>query len=246
MYQAYGKSETLSVSGPDPVARSRRGAERRGRRHAAAASRRIGVCGAVVGVVLAVVGSSLSAGRGGRGRAGPADSDRAARRNLAAAARARAARVPADRGRPRGGAARSEAAWIGACSTRGGVGSPRGEPTAATLGVSTTNTGFGPGVGPHRRPQDDRPRRTPRGQWPTRPRGPAEAAAAPTLDRCGSWREEPRQAPGSQRSRAGSVTMPSRSMPARRTRSIVSTTAPYESPASALRYRVLSVRLANA
>ena len=41
-------------------------------------------------------------------------------------------------------------------------------------------------------------------------------------------REEPRSSSPSrsQRSRAGSVTMPSRSMPARRTRSIVSTTAP--------------------
>lgn len=44
------------------------------------------------------------------------------------------------------------------------------------------------------------------------------------------------------RSRVGSVTMPSFSMPARRTRSIVSTTVPYGNPASAFRYSVLSLR----
>src|SRR5437773_11923610 len=66
MYQAYGKSETLSVSGPDPVDVPD-AAPSGGGGGAAAASRRIGVCGAVVGVVLAVAGSSLSAGRGGAG-----------------------------------------------------------------------------------------------------------------------------------------------------------------------------------
>src|SRR4029453_15294782 len=66
MYQAYGKSETLSVSGPDPVAVPD-AAPSGGGGGAAAASRRIGVCGAVVGAVLAVWGSSFSAGRGGAG-----------------------------------------------------------------------------------------------------------------------------------------------------------------------------------
>src|SRR6266850_2189372 len=66
MYQAYGKSETLSVSGPDPVDVPD-AAPSGGGGGAAAASRGIGVCGAVVGVVRAVAGSSLSAGRGGAG-----------------------------------------------------------------------------------------------------------------------------------------------------------------------------------
>src|SRR5258705_2480809 len=69
MYQAYGKSETLSVSGPDPVDVPD-AAPSGGGGGAAAASRRIGVCGAVVGGVRAVAGSSLSAGRGGGGRRG--------------------------------------------------------------------------------------------------------------------------------------------------------------------------------
>src|SRR5262249_56945706 len=69
MYQAYGKSETLSVRGPDPVAvpEAAPSGAGGGDGGAAAASRRIGVCGAVVGVVLAVWGSSFSVGRGGAG-----------------------------------------------------------------------------------------------------------------------------------------------------------------------------------
>src|SRR5207302_573386 len=76
----------------------------------------------------------------------------------------------------------------------------------------------------------------------------AAAAVGPAPARCESAHAElPQALPSrSQRSRAGSVTIPSRSMPARRTRSIVSTTAPYDSAESALRYSVLSFRFANA
>src|SRR4030095_13043457 len=82
MYQAYGKSETLSVSGPDPVAVPDP-APRGWGGCAAAASRRIGVCGAVVGVVLAVWGSSFSAGRGGAGERAGESPERGPTRSIA-------------------------------------------------------------------------------------------------------------------------------------------------------------------
>src|SRR5262249_3737175 len=146
MYQAYGKSETLSVRGPDPVAvpEAAPSGAGGGDGGAAAASRRIGVCGAVVGVVLAVWGSSFSVGRrGGGGRVGqrlvgrPAGISRGPSRGGRSLARTRgASRV----GSSVGGGLTGGAG--GVSSTRGAVGAPPGEPMAATLGVSTTNTGF--------------------------------------------------------------------------------------------------------
>src|SRR5262245_64703675 len=144
MYQAYGKSETLSVSGPDPVAVPD-AAPSGGGGGAAAASRRIGVCGIGVGVVLAVWGSSFSAGRGGAGerlgklRSGTPTEFRcgSSREGRSRAGRSRgASRV----GSSVGGGLTGGAG--GVSSTRGAVGAPPGEPMAATLGVSTTNTGF--------------------------------------------------------------------------------------------------------
>src|SRR5262245_40193078 len=141
MYQAYGKSETLRVSGPDPVAVPD-AAPSGGGGGAAAASRRIGVCGTGVGVVLAVWGSSFSAGRGGAGerlgklRSGnPTESRGGSSRE----GRSRAGR---SRGAARVGSSVGGGLSTGASSTRGAVGAPRGEPMAATLGVSTTNTGL--------------------------------------------------------------------------------------------------------
>src|SRR5262245_15710940 len=145
MYQAYGKSETLRVSGPDPVA-DPDAAPSGGGGGAAAASRRVGVCGAVVGVVLAVWGSSFSVGRGGAGerlgklRSGSPTEFRCgnSREGRSRAGRSRgASRVGSS-----GGGGLTGASLTGASSTRGAVGAARGEPMAATLGVSTTNTGF--------------------------------------------------------------------------------------------------------
>src|SRR4030095_15373351 len=66
MYQAYGKSETLSVSGPDPVAVPD-AAPSGGGGGAAAASRPIGGCGARGGAGRAGLGDFFFARRGGAG-----------------------------------------------------------------------------------------------------------------------------------------------------------------------------------
>src|SRR5205823_3209108 len=58
----------------------------------------------------------------------------------------------------------------------------------------------------------------------------------------GAHGDPPGDAGGHHRARDGSVTIPSFSMPERRTRSMVSTTNPYWSAWSALRYKVLSWR----
>src|SRR4029450_6676540 len=107
MYQAYGKSETLRVSGPDPVAVPDAAPSGWGG-GAAAGSRRIGGCGAGGGVVLAVWGSSCSAGRGGAGeRLGKlrSGSPTESRCGSSREGRSRAGRVPGGSrgGRPGGG-----------------------------------------------------------------------------------------------------------------------------------------------
>src|SRR5215468_3496126 len=142
MYQAYGKSETLRVSGPDPVADpdAAPSGGGGGGGGAAAASRRVGVCGAVVGVVLAVWGSSFSVGRGGAGeRLGKLRSGSPTEFRCGSSREGRS-RTGRSRGASRVGS--SVGGLTGASSTRGDVGAPRGEPIAATLGVSTTNTGL--------------------------------------------------------------------------------------------------------
>src|SRR5262245_54158181 len=140
MYQAYGKSETLSVSGPDPVAVP--DAAPSGGGGAAAVSRRIGVSRTGVGVVLAVWGSSFSAGRGGAGeRLGKLRSGNPmeSRGGSSREGRSRAGR---SRGAGRVGRSVGGGLGTGASSTRGAARAPPGEPRAATLGVSTTNTGL--------------------------------------------------------------------------------------------------------
>src|SRR5262249_7057671 len=142
----------LSVRGPDPVAvpEAAPSGAGGGDGGAAAASRRIGVCGAVVGVVLAVWGSSFSVGRGGAGARGGEGPWRrpagvccgGARGGSTREGRSRAGR---SRGASRVGSSVGGGLTGGAggvSSTRGAVGAPPGEPMAATLGVSTTNTGF--------------------------------------------------------------------------------------------------------
>src|SRR5262245_65542229 len=137
MYQAYGKSETLSVSGPDPVA-DPDAAPSGGGGGAAAASRRVGVCGAVVGVVLAVWGSSFSVGRGGAGeRLGKLRSGSPTEFRCGSSREGRS-RAGRSRGASRVGSSVGGGLSTGASSTRGAVGAPRGGPMGAAVRGRTT------------------------------------------------------------------------------------------------------------
>src|SRR5881409_2230084 len=209
---AYGKSVMSSVSAPTPWGEPPiwpSGGAGGGAAGVGAAAR-----------AVVTVGSSLSLGRGSPGARGgrpgsgrPGDGSRA--------------------GRSRAGRSREGSRWGRSVGVGRGGGScsgcwrPCGTPTAAMAGTRLTMTGLG-SLPPHTAlPQStaapkaawkmtetsvdltgSRSRRRAGPRW-RRPRSPMEAVAARR-----------------QRSRAGSVTIPSRSIPARRTRSMVSITAP--------------------
>src|SRR5439155_8812177 len=138
----YGKSVTLSVSGPVPEAEPE--AAPIGGGGGALASRRAGAgVGAVDAEALATVGSSLSSGRGSAGdRGGRLLSGNPTESRCGGSSRAGRSRAGRSRAGSRRGSSAGVGLGIGASSTLGGSETPRGEPTAAILGVRTTETGF--------------------------------------------------------------------------------------------------------
>ena len=116
---------------------------------------------------------------------------------------------------------------------RAGAGVPCGVPTAATAGPGSRRTSWAGA------PTTCSPPRSDDGEQAVRdaPRAPMAVTGSGALRRAGPVERGRRRGVRStdprhsrQRSRVGSVTMPSRSIPARRTRSMVSTTAPYAGP----------------